>query len=247
MNSENLREIGEDAIECLDEFGGKYSDVVEKETPGAPSMPSDYGRRRDLLHLFLLSQVKYFMPEITERAIEDISAEGAELAVDYFYGDWREDFDKNDLFEAPWIDELRFGLVLAVLCSKPDVFRRLIEFPFEELNLDTGGWELSKSDIQYYIDFCNSISSGVFGMSGSLKGKRPKMLAHLLKQVFDSNDIEFQTKLETYLIWFKRNEFDGRGNLLVSLDASILVGFARSRGLKFSIPEHLEDMILEQK
>ena len=229
--TERLDEMFSDAREILDEWEGRWVDKLGPSTEANPALPSDVGRITDLFEYFRLAQIEYFSPGRTGHDLPALSKKGAELAEDYFFGQWRRGFARPEKLRGVWFDELRYGMLLSLVSKELAIFNQIITFPTSDLPHDDGAWDRSQSDNQLYTWLCASLRSSS-RVEVALKGKRPKLLQDVAICILQNEQAKFEDRFESYINWYKKYEYDDRGNLLICLDGSILLAIAESRALK---------------
>lgn len=231
VDTERLDEMFTDAREILDEWEGRWVDKTGPSTEANPALPSDVGRTTDMFEYFRLAQVEYFLPGRTGQPLIVLAKKVAELVEDYFFGQWRSDFARPEKLQSVWFDELRYGMLLSLVSKEAGVFEHLIKFPTPDLPHDDGAWNRSEADNAFYISLCTWLRSGNLP-AAALKGKRPKLLQDVAQSILESEQAKFDKRFSAYINWYKRHEHEDRGNLLICLDGSILLGVAELRGLR---------------
>lgn len=235
-DDERIERICESAQKRLGEWGGRWIDKVGPSTENNPALPPDVGRATDIFEYFRLAQVEYRVPGRTNYRLDELSEKVATLAEDYFFGEWRDSFANPDKLRHEWFDELRFGMLFGLMLPDLGSFNRIAAFPTDELPHDDGAWEHTPSDNQVYIALCESLQSDEVQQPAGLQGKRPKAMQQVINAIFMDDEKEFEKQFSGYLAWYKKHEHEDRGNLLISIDGSILLLVAKTRGLQ---TEHL--------
>jgi hypothetical protein len=228
---DRIESIFVNSIETLNEWGGRWVDRVGPSTPAKPALPSDLGRTTDIFEYFCLLQVEHRMPGRTGSSQLELAEKAATIVEDYFFGEWRATFPKQDKLRREWFEELRIGMLSGLLLPDRRLFNCIIQFPTSDLDHDEGGWDRTRSDNQVYISLCESLRQNNGWHAPEIKGKRPTAMEQLIQSILVHDDRAFQKGFSSYLSWYRKKEHEDRGNMLISLDGSILLLVATMHGL----------------
>lgn len=227
-----LARILASAEKRLTEWGGRWVDVLGPSTEANPALPPDFGRTTDIFEYFRLGQVEYLSPGSTHLRLSQIATKEVELVKDYFFGDWRKKFPDTGTDLKEWFDELRIGLLFALqLNARKDVMK-IAEFAVTTPQFDDGGWQRNRNDNNVYTWLCEAIRTEKSPPRLEVLGKRPKAIQQVILDIFDHNQLGFESSFAKYLKWYKKHDHDEEGNLLICFDGSIMLQLASFRGLR---------------
>ena len=108
---------------------------------------------------------------------------------------------------------------------------RVAEFVTTRPQFDDGGWERTRHDNNVYTWLCEAIRTEKSPLPLEVSGKRPKAIQQVIFDIFGNNQSGFEKSFAAYLKWYKKNDHDDEGNLLICFDGSIMLHLARFRGL----------------
>ena len=231
VDSARLERIRVSAEKRLAEWGGRWVDVLGPSTQEHPALPPEFGRTHDIFEYFRLAQVAYLSPGSTQLSLNQIATKGVELVKDYFFGDWRKKFPDTGTVLRDWFDELRIGLLFALLLKAGKDVIRVAEFVTTRPQFDDGGWERTRHDNNVYTWLCEAIRTEKSPLPLEVSGKRPKAIQQVIFDIFGNNQSGFEKSFAAYLKWYKKNDHDDEGNLPICFDGSIMLHLARFRGL----------------
>lgn len=244
---DRIEQIYETARRRLLEWGGRWVDKIGPSTEANPALPSAFGRTQDLFELFKLLEVEYLLPGRTGESLESLAQQVASLAEDYFFGAWRATAPNPTDLDRQWFDEFRFGMLAGSLLPDPHLFQRIIQFPTADLPHDEGGWDRTAADSQLYVALCASLRAGQIQELPAPRGQRPKALRPIIASIFGKDAKAFDKAFASYLKWYRGNEHENRGNMLICLDGSILLQVARLSGVDISATwQRDRDILLAQ-
>lgn len=226
---------------------GSYGDFSN------PSQDQDARRTFDLLGCVDALLLQHFEIDHHLGATRPYADKAAELAVDYFFGPWRDayKFGRRTLKrrqcrkELEWVRYYRFGLLAALLIDDDQAVSRLAEWPDVDVNktdLDDSPADLDYQIVLAYHLLGKPAAKGkklVAGIEAGTK-RRPKLLLSAFLAL-QGGDLEgFSAALIKYLQYYRRHEAElDQLDLSVSLDGSILRLVARRAGLP--VPDLTEE------
>lgn len=248
----------------LEPWFGRYHDTCGPSTKESPTLPSDYGRQRDLLAFFDILQLTHLeYPHGFGDARTHLDAASA-LAVDYFHGAWRDnstiDYETCDRARCrqltKWFDELRMGMMFALLARRSEDIVRLAQFVDVDLPEEEGAWNRTKDDNRTYMVVAAFIRDGSLTDCAELvdtvrssSKRRPKLILASVEAIAAADTTEFSKELEKLLKMYRDTEFSPRDNRMVaSWDATILWNLAGWKALTpDECSEGLMDFVITRK
>ena len=193
-------------------------------------------------------------------SIKQFVADGVQIALDYFWGDWRDSLyycgetigREECRRKLQWIDTYSEGLLLSLLLNGGDATEKLTGWPGADLaDKDEVGY---KPEDAYYHVLLAHIIRGIEPAEYStlvdrIRNSRRRRAKLLLKAALDmaaGEEQEFFNSLKSYLQYFLKSEFDPTVFVrLVSIEGSILWNYAKLRGRVIeSFGQSLQDLIV---
>lgn len=244
--------IGEDLTEV-----GRY---VDKGFEGEEASSSDWGRTMDLLTYFIAVEMRHLQFPNRFGDPEPHLISMSKLAVDYFFGNWREHFWNDDSRrhvdaakcrkKLYWFYELGHGLWSSLLGRQEKELRQLVQYPETDLKPDQVAMlRRSEDDHHFLIVLARFIRDGSLSKSARLVGtvqksrqRRPRMLLDCLTAIADENVENLGKALKTFMAFYKAMELDTHTSSITSVDGSILWNLAELRGLA---PPRLEESLMD--
>jgi hypothetical protein len=190
---------------------------------------------------------------------------GTKIAIEYFYGDWREAYqiypaslyNRQDCRKhLTWDEEFVRGALYALWTDNKDALNKITNYLDDDL-VDFGMFDCSESDAWFYVLL------GKFLQKQSLQKnihitkiireksrRRAKLLLEILESM-ENNSEQFCDKVSKYIKYFIKNEIDtesGAAAHHLSPIASLLWEVARYFEIELPIlPEEIMDRIITRK
>ncbi|MCA9232700.1 MAG: hypothetical protein KDA57_18770 [Planctomycetales bacterium] len=238
-----------------------------------PNIPHDWDREVAIAGLIsdhtivgILGHLQYPHPFGAEVSAYGIRA--AEIAIDYFEGDWRDEYvylsdngprkltREQCRKKLDWIETYREGLMWSLCFDLEEPLQRLLAWPGTDLPFDDGTFRLTKEDNKYHVILARclrgeSLSKNSRLVSGIQESSRirPKRLLEILEKVLLGDTPGFAKKFAQWVNAFRKQEFNAQQIWLVfSIEATILWHVARRYGLELpEQPLELLDLIVRQE
>jgi hypothetical protein len=251
--------------------------TVEKEIATIGHYDKKFGRMslrrcRDIGHCINVFYTKHLELDFTCNDLTEIGRMCGQLAIDYFFGDWRDGYADTDAEgkiasywdgicwsrevcrqKMDWIDPFYESLICTFLVNDIDVVRRIAEW------VDVDIWDMYLLDHTVedamFLTVLGKIIRGeqwkdcisIIEKITSSRRRRPKLLLPILESIFNSNDTDFSESIQKYVKHFIKNEvkIDEGFTGVISIYASLLWNYARLCKIELPIlPEEIMDRII---
>lgn len=191
--------------------------------------------------------------------VRDVLRKGADAAVDYFFGSWRDAYRNREgtwnrqecREKLAWIDPYLHSLFILSCLGDMNIIHSLATFPDVDLRSDDVDYKLV--DKYYYIVLSRLIRELDIASSQELitqieqgRGRRAKLLLQATLDLFQDKQKAFRKSLERFVVYYRKQVFDPLVFITyASEDASILWHLARLRGMEIHpFESDLMDMIV---
>ena len=228
----------------LDTWEGRYVDILGPSTPESPALKPVYGRTMDVLWKFVEAQADYFLSGNLDSDVTSRFREVAKLCAEYLTGDWREQAIKDDRECLDWMEQVRFGLLSALLSEDSASLTAITQYTLSEPDFETGAFERTRQDASAYRVGCMSILGVVGNAPAKFSATRAKNFAFAVLAA-DSDDVKkaekhFASHLKNYI----DREHDDRGNIHFSIDSSILALIVQRKGIVLDLEKWRDYLIV---
>ncbi|WP_145290039.1 hypothetical protein [Rosistilla oblonga] len=163
---------------------------------------------------------------------------------EYLTGDWREQAIKDDRECLDWMDQVRFGLLSALLSSDSASLTLISQYALSEPDFETGVFDRTKQDASAYRVGCRSILDTANSDPGKFSATRAKNFAFAVLAA-DSNDARnAQKHFASHLKHYIDREHDDRGNIQFSIDSSIFALIVQRKGIVLDLEKWRDYLIV---
>jgi hypothetical protein len=177
------------------------------------------------------------------------------VALEYFYGGWRETLPAPGGLPNPahwrktclWYDEVMQSLPWACAIDDWEAVQKIAAYPIPESFPEAGK---VKGEIAYgraLISFLRGDSAAVEAFlvkAEKDKAQRPKLLSPVIHALLRNDGEQYRASLLAYLEYYRTREFKRELDKLVALDGTTLYHIGRKRGLVVELPEKIGGHII---
>lgn len=222
-------------------------DSMRKRFRGVGNYPPEknqpFIRKGDLMYCLDVVLYRHLQLPIGSTDVARFVREGAQIAVDYFYGDWMKlDKDYADMMrkspkneDLSWYKMYRDGLFLAFLAEDAGAERKLLEWIEPKLPFDESSLLVTVHDnnvhklLAEYLKDGEVSSKGLERKTQACKKRRPKLLLACFDAIRAGDEKAFGAAMKKYLSYFIKSEFGLTS--FISIDGSIFWHVAQRAGL----------------
>jgi hypothetical protein len=229
---------------------GRYNDIYGPGAVEGWTYESYEGRESDLKTCYGQIQLTHLCEPQQFGDISEIFITASNLAVDLFYGSWRNHVllapgkilnRKQCRLEFDWFDNYRTGLLVTLLNRDSQQLEQVADYIGDDLYPDEGLWDRTEQDRLAYSlirDFTCNEKSDPNTVEKILKGhrKRPKLILETLQAIQDKDAKAFEKPFRELVKSFKKRELILTATVVICIDASILWNMAEMNGLELTTP-----------
>lgn len=192
---------------------------------------------------------------------------GAQIAVDYFFGSWRDHFAnpsvRGEHFDAAmcrkhleWFETYREGLFCACAVEDGESLNALLKWPDVDLHHDGGAWDVAKEENDFHILLALTMRNDKPEEQAKLRRRisagravRPKLCLAGLDAILQADPRALMAALDQLLKYNLKREFrPDHPYRALMVEGTILWHFARMKGMDLpDLPQPLEDRIVTRE